>query len=185
MENTENEVEHRVKVLTEDAFELSGDEILERIIFLGFKNDPELYNRFVQRLREWLPPGTGASLRGSVVTNARHENQMPFDSKGIGTSDLDLTLHGAEARTMYDKYYIPGLHSKPLSDKDPSVASSELDVFRRELQEMVGRPVNIHATADIVMFVREFLGQPYFMILEPKESRAQKENSIISDAQTS
>jgi hypothetical protein len=183
MENTENEVEHRVKVLTEDAFRLSGDEILERVIFLGFKNDRQLYEQFVQKLREWLPPGSGASLRGSVVTNARHENQMPFDSKGIGTSDLDLTLHGGEVRSMFDKYYIPALHSKPLSDKDPSVASSELDAFRRELQELVGRPVNIHATADIVMFVREFLGQPYFMIIESEETTRKETTS--SDAQNS
>jgi hypothetical protein len=178
MENTANEVEHQVKILTEDAFKLSDEETLERIIKLGFKDDRALYERFVQKLRDWLPPGTGASLRGSVVTNARHEDGTPFDSKGIGTSDLDLTLHGAAAHAMFKDYYIPSLHSKPLCDKDPDVASSELNDFRCELQKMVGRPVNIHATADIVMYVREFLGAPYFMIIEPTETAAD------SDAQT-
>lgn len=137
---------------------------------LGFKSDKQLYERFVQKLRDWLPPGTGASLRGSVVTNARHEDGTPFDSKGIGTSDLDLTLHGAAAHRMFKDYYIPSLHSKPLGDKEPDVASSELNEFRKTLQEMVGRPVNIHATADIIMYIREFLGAPFFMIIEPSET---------------
>lgn len=170
MENTPQEIEHTVKILTEDAFRLSDEETLERIVKLGFKNDGELYERFVQKLRDWLPPGTSASLRGSVVTNARHEDGTPFDSKGLGTSDLDLTLHGAEAHAMFNEYYIPSLHSKPLCDKDTDVASSELNEFRCELQAMVGRPVNIHATADIIMYIREFLGAPYYMIIETEET---------------
>lgn len=178
MENTANNIPHEVKILTEDAFNLSDDEILERIITLGFKGDRRLYENFRQKLVDWLPAGTGASLRGSVVTNARHEDGTPFDSKGAGTSDLDLTLHGAEAHSMFSEYYIPSLHSKPLCDKDTDVASSELNDFRCELQEMVGRPVNIHATADVVMYVREFLGAPFFMIIQPEETA---ENS---DAQT-
>ena len=178
MENSENEIEHHVKILTEDAFQLSGDEILERIIFLGFKNDPQLYERFRQKLIDWLPPGTGASLRGSVVTNARHEDGTPFDSKGVGTSDLDLTLHGREALAMFNEYYIPALHSKPLCDKDSGIATSELNDFRCELQKMVERPVNIHATANIVMYIREFLGAPFFMIIEPAET------TVVNDAQT-
>ena len=178
MENSENEIEHHFKILTEDAFRLSGAEILERVIFLGFKNDPQLYERFRQKLIGWLPPGTGASLRGSVVTNARHEDGTPFDSKGVGTSDLDLTLHGAAAHAMFNEYYIPALHSKPLCDKDPGIATTELNDFRCELQKMVGRPVNIHATADIVMYVREFLGAPYFMIIEPEETVAANDAEI-------
>lgn len=173
MENTASENLDAVKILTEDPYELSEEEILERIITLGFKGDRQLYERFCQRLREWLPPGTGASLRGSVVTNARHEDGTPFDSKGVGTSDLDLTIIGEKARAMFkpDQYYIPNLHSKPLGDKDPDIATPELDAFRRELQEMVGRPVNIHATADIVLYIRDvLLGQPHFMIIQPEET---------------
>lgn len=167
---TQNIIENEQALLTKDVAELSEDEIRERIILLGFDGDKGLFERFRQKLIDWLPPGNGASLRGSVVTNARHEDGTPFDSKGERTSDLDLTLHGAESRAMYDEYYIPGLHSKPLGDKDPGIATPELDAFRRELQAMVGRPVNIHATADIVMYIRDFLGQPYFMIVEPAET---------------
>lgn len=166
----ENIIENNAAILHEDISELSEEEIRKRIILLGFNGDEQLYERFRQRLKEWLPPGNGASLRGSVVTNARHEDGTPFDSKGEGTSDLDLTLHGAESRAMFDEYYIPGLHSKPLGDKDPDIATPELDQFRRELQAMVGRPVNIHATADVVMYIRDFFGQPYFMIVEPEET---------------
>lgn len=167
---TENIIENEQAILTEDVSELSDAEIRQRIITLGFDGDEQLFERFRQKLIDWLPPGNGASLRGSVVTNARHEDGTPFDSKGEKTSDLDLTLHGAESRAMYDEYYIPGLHSKPLGDKDPDIATPELDNFRRELQAMVGRPVNIHATADIVMYIRDFLGQPFFMIVEPTET---------------
>jgi hypothetical protein len=167
---TQNIIENESAILNKDVAELSEDEIRERIILLGFDGDERLFERFRQKLIDWLPPGNGASLRGSVVTNARHEDGTPFDSKGEKTSDLDLTLHGAESRAMYDEYYIPGLHSKPLGDKDPGIATPELDSFRRELQAMVGRPVNIHATADIVMYIRDFLGQPYFMIVEPEET---------------
>ena len=38
------------------------------------------------------------------------------------------------------------------------------------LQAMVGRPVNIHATADVYMYIRDFFGQPFFMIVEPEET---------------
>jgi hypothetical protein len=168
----ENTLDNEEKILSADAYELKDEEILERIILLGFKGDRELYERFCQSLRDWLPEGTAVSLRGSVVTNARHEDGTPFDSKGEGTSDLDVTLHGSEARAMFkgEEFYIPGLHSKPLGDKDPDIATPELDAFRRELQEMVGRPVNIHATSDLVLDVRHVLmGQPYFVIVRPEE----------------
>jgi hypothetical protein len=166
----ENTIENKHELLTKDVDELSDDDIRARIIALGFKDDEQLFERFRQRIKEWLPPANGASLRGSVVTNARHEDGTPFDSKGEATSDLDLTFHGAEALAMFGEYYIPGFHSKPLGDKDPDIATPELDQFRRELQAMVGRPVNIHATADVLMYIREFFGQPFFMIVEPEET---------------
>jgi hypothetical protein len=166
----ENIIENKHELLTKDVGELSDEEIRARIIALGFKGDEQLFERFRQRIKEWLPPANSASLRGSVVTNARHKDGTPFDSKGVGTSDLDLTFHGAEALAMFGEYYIPGFHSKPLGDKDPDIATPELDRFRRELQAMVGRPVNIHATADVYMYIRDFFGQPFFMIVEPEET---------------
>jgi hypothetical protein len=161
-------------ILEKDVSELTGEEILERIIALGFDGKRELYEKFCEKLKAGLPKGTGVALRGSVVTNERYEDGRPFDAKGEGTSDLDVTLIGDEARAMWsdDAYYIPALHTKPLGDKDPLIAPA-LNPLRVELQEMVGRPVNIQATANFIMFVRDvLLGQPYHMIVEQEETTA-------------
>ncbi len=158
--------------LEKDVGELSEAEILERIIELGFNGDLELYAKFCEKLRQDLPEGTGVALRGSVVTNERYEDGRPFDAKGENTSDLDVTLIGTKARAMWndEDYYIPGLHTKPLGDKDPAIAPA-LNPLRVELQEMVERPVNIQATANFIMFVRDvLLGQSYCMIIEAEES---------------
>lgn len=162
------------EILERDVDELSEEEILKRIIELGFDGKRELYKKFCEKLKAGLPEGTGVALRGSVVTNERYEDGRPFDAKGENTSDLDVTLIGEEARAMWndDAYYIPALHTKPLGDKDPLIAPA-LNPLRVELQEMAGRPVNIQATADFIMFVRDvLLGQPYFMIIEAEEKPA-------------
>ena len=54
-------------------------------------------------MQEGLPEGTGVALRGSVVTNERHEDGSPFDAKGKGTSDLDVTLIGSKVMECWDK----------------------------------------------------------------------------------
>ena len=160
--------------LEKEPDEMSDVEILERIVALGFDGDWELFEKFCQKLKAGLPEGTGVALRGSVVTNERYEDGRPFDAKGERTSDLDVTLIGEEARAMWkdDAYYIPALHTKPLGDKDPEIAPA-LNPLRVELQKLVGRPVNIQATADFIMFVRDvLLGQPFYMIIEAEESGA-------------
>ena len=152
--------------------EMSDAEILDRIIELGFDGDRELYKKFCDKLRAGLPENTGVALRGSVVTNERYEDSRPFDAKGENTSDLDVTLIGDKARAMWrdDAYYIPALHTKPLGDKDPDIAPA-LNPLRVELQEMVGRPVNIQATANFILFIRDVLmNQPFYMIVEPEET---------------
>lgn len=152
--------------------EMSEPEILRRIVELGFEGDWQLYERFCEKLRNGLPEGTGVALRGSVVTNERYEDGEPFDAKGEKTSDLDVALIGDEARKMWDdaEYYIPLLHTKPLGDETAHIAPA-LEPLRRELQEMVRRPVHFQATADFIMFVRDVLmSQPYFMIIEPEET---------------
>lgn len=157
---------------TKEVYAMSDAAILDRIIELGFDGDWELYKKFCAKLIEGLPPNTGVALRGSVVTDESYAEGAPFDAKGENTSDLDMTLIGDEARAMWNdnEYYIPGLHTKPLGDKAPDIAPA-LNPLRVELQEMVGRPVNIQATANIVMFVRDVLmSQPYFMIVEPEET---------------
>ncbi len=147
---------------------LSEGEMRRRLIDLVFAGDESRYLEFLGVLRESLPPGTAAVLRGSAVTGVRWEDGAPFDSEGPGTSDLDLTLVGAEVLDLYDEgsgFYIPGIHTKPLSEKDPDIAPRLLPL-RRRLMELVGRPVNIQATRDFVMPVRELLmRQPYLTLV--------------------
>ena len=159
-------------VNSKEVDEMSDAEILDRIIELGFDGDWELYKKFCEKLRGGLPENTGVALRGSVVTNESYKESAPFDAKGENTSDLDVTLIGDKARAMWndDEYYIPALHTKPLGDKDPAIAPA-LNPLRVELQQLVGRPVNIQATANFIMFVRDVLmNQPYYMIIEPEET---------------
>jgi hypothetical protein len=102
------------------------------------------------------------------VTNKRYENGGPFDEKGRGTSDLDITLVGNEVMTRWnsDAYYIPGLHTKPLGDKDPNIAPA-LNPLRLELQKLAGRPVNFQATANLILFARDVLfDEPYLTLIE-------------------
>jgi hypothetical protein len=152
---------------------MSEQEMRERVIELAFGGDPRRLEEFCDTLREALPSDTAAVLRGSAITGVRWDDGAPFDADGPGTSDLDLTLVGAEVHGYYilDGYYIPGVHSKPLSDKDPDIAP-KLVSLREKLQQMVGRPVNIQATRDFVMYVRENLfGQPYLTLIEKAEEQ--------------
>lgn len=156
----------------EKSDERTDDEILARIIRLGFDGDPRRYEEFCRVMREGLPPGTGVALRGSVVTNERWADGEPFDADGHGTSDLDVTLVGGDVMECWnaDGYYIPGLHTRPLGDKDPGIAPN-LNGLRERLQKLAGRPVNFQATSNIVLFARDVLmNQPYHMIIEPGEA---------------
>jgi hypothetical protein len=152
-----------------DAYDMSDNEIRSRIITLGFGGDERLFIAFYRKLQQGLPEGTGIVLRGSVITNKRHEDGAPFDSKGRGTSDLDVTLVGSNVMEAWssDGYYIPSLHTKPLGDKDPNIAPS-LNPLRESLQKLVGRPVNFQATSSLVLYGRDVLfGEPYFVVVEP------------------
>jgi hypothetical protein len=153
---------------------MSDEEVRERIVSLGFGGDRARFEEFCAKMREGLPPGTGVALRGSVITDERYEDGRPFDAKGPGTSDLDVTLVGDEARECWrqEDYYIPGLHTMPLSDKTPEVAPN-MDGLRRELQRIAGRPVNFQATSNVVLFARDvLLNQPYYMLIEAGDGEA-------------
>jgi len=150
-----------------DAGELTETEKRDHVIRLAFDGSRERYDEFVRAVREAIPPGTGVVLRGSAVTGQRWKDGAPFDADGKGTSDLDLTLVGSEVLDYYilDGFYLPLVHTKPLSDKDPDIAP-ELVPLREKLQSMVGRPVNIQATRDFVMRLRgDWLGQPYLELI--------------------
>ena len=160
--------------VTKDVSGMNDEEVRARIVRLGFGGDAKRFEQFCEKLRAGLPPGTGVALRGSVVTAERWEDGAPFDADGPGTSDLDVTLVGSKVMDFWseDAFYIPALHTKPLGDKDPDIAPA-LNPLREKLQRMVGRPVNIQATTNIILYARDvLLGQPYFTIIEAGEEGA-------------
>jgi hypothetical protein len=87
-------------------------------------------------------------------------------ANGPGTSDVDLTLVGNEATQLFNLsgFFVPVIHSRPLSDEDPDIAP-DLVPLRERLIDMVGRPVNIQATQEFVMSLRgDVFGQPYLVL---------------------
>lgn len=158
--------------MPKDAHKMSDMEVRARIVTLAFGGDERLFIAFYRKLQQGIPEGTGIVLRGSAVTNKRHEDGTPFDSQGKGTSDLDVTLVGKKVMEAWaaDAFYIPALHTKPLCDKDPNIAPS-LEPLRESLQKLVGRPVNFQATSSLVLYGRDVLfGVPYHVVVEAGEN---------------
>lgn len=161
----------RNETMVKDPHEMNENEVRSRIITLAFGGDERLFIAFYRKLQQGLPEGTGIVLRGSVVTNKRHEDETPFDSKGVGTSDLDVTLVGRKVMDMWDAgaFYIPALHTKPLCDEDPNIAPN-LNPLRESLQKLVGRPVNMQATSSLVLYGRDVLfGEAYYVVVPSGE----------------
>ena len=160
--------------MTDDVKEMTDEQIRERIIRLGFKGDRRRFEQFCAKLRADLPRGTGVVLRGSALTNERWEDGAPFDADGPGTSDLDITLVGRKAMECWneDEFYIPGLHTKPLGDECPHIATA-LNDLRVALQKLAGRPVHFQATANLILYARDVLfNQPYFTLVPADEDAA-------------
>jgi len=152
--------------------ELTEAEKRDNVIRLAFGGDPSKLDAFVNIVREYLPENTGVVLRGSAVTGFRWKDGARFDSEGPGTSDLDLTLVGHRILDYYKVtgFFVPGVHSRPLSDEDPDIAP-ELVALRQRLMAMVGRPVNIQGTRDFVMYLRgELIGQPYLTLIAKNDT---------------
>ena len=150
---------------------LTDEQKRDNVLRLAFGGRPEQLDEFCRAIEEVVPPGTGVILRGSAVTGKRWRDQAPFDADGPGTSDLDLTLVGDGALLFFKitGFFIPGIHSRPLSDADPDIAP-DLVPLRNKLMAMVGRPVNIQASRDIVTEFRgEFLDQPFFTLFVKPE----------------
>jgi hypothetical protein len=157
--------------MPKDAHKMTQSEIRARIVTLAFGGDERLFIAFYRKLRQGLPEGTGIILRGSVITNKRHEDGAPFDSQGIATSDLDVTLVGKKVMEAWgpEGYYIPAMHTKPLCDADPNIAPT-LNPLRESLQKLIGRPVNFQATASLVLYGRDVLfGEPYYVVIPAGE----------------
>ena len=146
----------------------------QNVIRLAFGGDESRFQEFCDRLRAAVPEGTAVVLRGSAVTGERWGDGAPFDADGPGTSDLDLTLVGDEVVGLFKLtgFFVPGVHSRPVSQDDPEIAP-DLIPLRTTLMEIVCRPVNIQATRDFVMYLRgDVLGQPYLTLIERADTRA-------------
>jgi hypothetical protein len=151
--------------------ELTEQEKRSNVVRLVFGGVDERFAVFVDAIREAIPPETGVVLRGSAVTGRRWKDGAEFDAEGTGTSDLDLTLVGDDVIGLFKVtgFFVPGVHSRPLSQDDPDIAP-DLVPLRDHLMKLAGRPVNIQATRDFVMYLRgEILGQPYLVLIDKPE----------------
>jgi len=156
----------------ETRAEITDEEKRANVIRLVFGGDPARFAAFCREVETILPPDAAAVIRGSSVTGERFEDRAPFDADGPGTSDVDLTLVGDSVLDWFtpNGFYIPGAHSKPLSEEHPDVAPA-LVPLREKLCRMAGRPVNIQATKVWTMFVKEvLLGQPCLTVIGKLES---------------
>jgi hypothetical protein len=170
----------------ETADEVQGgfteQEKRENVIRLAFGGQQSLYDEFCRTIESAMPPGTLVVLRGSAVTGQRWKDDAPFDADGVGSSDLDLTLVGDGPVQFFKPtgFYVPGIHSIPLSDAHPDIAP-DLVALRQQLMDMVKRPVNIQACRQLVMAFRgDFLGQPYLTLFEKPEGLSLVEKSTPS-----
>ena len=146
---------------------LTEDEKRRNVVQLVFNGREELLDAFVREIEPFAPAGTAVILRGSAITGCRWRDGAPFDADGPGTSDLDVTMVGADALGYFKAtgFFVPGVHSRPLSDEDPDIAP-DLVPLRARLMEMVGRPVNIQASREVVLQFRGgLLDQAYLTLL--------------------
>ncbi len=146
---------------------LTDAEKRDNVIRLAFGGREEQFDEFCRTIREEIPSSTQVILRGSAVTGVRWRDGAPFDADGPGTSDLDLTLVGDEVIGLFKVtgFFVPGLHSRPLSDEDPDIAPG-LIPLRETLMVMTGRPVNIQASRDLVLRLRGgLLDQPFLTLI--------------------
>ena len=147
---------------------LSEAEKRQNVIRLAFGGSEERFEEFCRTIREEIPQGTQVILRGSVVTGTRWRDGAAFDADGPGTSDLDLTLIGDAVIGLFKitGFFIPGLHSRPVSEEDPDIAPG-LIPLRETLMVMTGRPVNIQASRELVLQFRGgLLDQPFLTLID-------------------
>lgn len=146
---------------------LTDAEKRQNVIRLAFGGSEEKFDDFCRLIEQEIPPGTSVILRGSAVTGCRWRDGAPFDAEGPCTSDLDLTLVGDEVIGLFTVtgFFVPGVHTRPLSDADPDIAPG-LVPLREMLMTLTGRPVNIQASRDLVIQFRGgLLDQPFLTLI--------------------
>src|SRR3954452_1457641 len=151
---------------------LTEAEKRDNVIRLAFGGNRDRFDRFLEEIRKVAPPGTTVVLRGSAVTGQRWKDGARFDADGPGTSDLELTFVGHQALEFFKVtgFFVPGVHSRPLSDEDPDIAPA-LVPLRRTLMAIVGRPVNTPPSRPPARRFRAVLPpQPYLILFDvPRE----------------
>ena len=159
---------------------MADQEKRDNVIRLAFGGHREHFEAFCRTIADFVPPGTTVILRGSAVTGHRWKDEAPFDADGPGTSDLDVTLVGSSCLQYFHAggFFVPNVHSRPLSDEDPDIAP-DLVPLRRQLMDMVKRPVNLQASRDIVLSFRgDLLGQPYLTLFNKPEGLSLNEPAL-------
>lgn len=155
----------------------NNENVRDRIVRLAFAGDEQRFAEFLAELRAVAPPNTPVILRGSAVTGSRWADGQPFDADGPGTSDLDVTFLNREMLDFFETFYIPGLHTAPLSDDCPE-AAPRLGGLRTKLCRLAGRPVNIQASTGLVQFMRDVLfDQPYYTLIEGSDEEARESST--------
>ena len=147
---------------------LTDEEKRRNLLRLVFDGSEERFAEFCRIVREEVPAGTRVIVRGSAVSGRRWKDGASFDADGPGTSDLDLTLVGSAVIGLFTStgFFVPGVHSRPLSDEDPDIAPT-LIPLRETLMVLTGRPVNIQASREVVLHLRgDLLDQPYLTIVD-------------------
>lgn len=150
-----------------DGETLADADMRANLLRLVFGGDEARFGEFLRVIREEIPAETAVVVRGSAITGRRWKDGAPFDADGPGTSDLDLTLVGDAVIGLFTVtgFFVPGLHSRPLSDDDPAIAP-DLVPLRETLMAMTGRPVNIQASRELVQQFRgDVLGQAYLTLI--------------------
>lgn len=146
---------------------LTEEQKRQTLVDLVFGGDQARFDTFVRTIAEAVPPGTKAVVRGSAVTGTRWKDGAAFDADGPGTSDVDLTLVGGDVMGAFKTtgFFVPGVHSRPMGEDDPDIAPALADL-RAQLTTFAGRPVNVQASRDWVIYLRgELIGQPYLTLL--------------------
>ena len=139
----------------------------DRVIQLAFGGDQRRYGEFCDLLRRVLPADTEVVLRGSAITGVRWKDGAPFTPTGPARA-TSTSRSSATRFTSRNPRRI--LHSRPpleTAQRQGPRYCARLIPLRERLQQMVGRPVNVQATTDLVMYVREnFMGEPYLTMIE-------------------